>query len=38
MSALSLNEVEYPGGLKKVGLGRVVDGAKAMERLTGGAQ
>jgi len=26
-------EVEYPGGLKKIGLGRVVDGAKAIDRL-----
>jgi hypothetical protein len=26
-------EVEYPGGLKKIGLGRVIDGAKAIERL-----
>ncbi len=27
-------EVAYPGGLKKIGLGRVVDGAKAIDRLT----
>jgi hypothetical protein len=26
-------EVTYPGGLKKIGLGRVIDGAKAIERL-----
>jgi hypothetical protein len=26
--------VTYPGGLKKIGLGRVVDGAKTIERLT----
>ena len=26
-------EVAYPGGLKKVGLGRVVDGAKATDLL-----
>ena len=26
-------EVTYPGGLKKIGLGRVVDGAKAIDRL-----
>jgi len=29
-------QVTYPGGLQKVGLGRVIDGAKAIERLTGG--
>jgi hypothetical protein len=27
-------EVAYPGGLKKIGLGRVVDGAKAIDALT----
>ena len=26
-------QVTYPGGLKKIGLGRVIDGAKAIERL-----
>jgi hypothetical protein len=26
-------EVAYPGGLKKIGLGRVIDGAKAIDRL-----
>jgi len=26
-------EVAYPGGLKKIGLGRVVDGAKAIDQL-----
>lgn len=26
-------EVTYPGGLKKIGLGRCIDGAKAIERL-----
>jgi hypothetical protein len=30
-------EVTYPGGLKKIGLGRVVDGAKAIEKLAGGS-
>jgi len=30
-------EVTYPGGLKKIGLGRVIDGAKAIERLAGGS-
>jgi len=30
-------EVQYPGGLKKIGLGRVIDGAKAVERLAGTA-
>jgi hypothetical protein len=29
-------QIEYPGGLKKIGLGRCVDGAKAIARLTGG--
>ncbi|MBE3096234.1 MAG: hypothetical protein IMZ44_03775 [Planctomycetes bacterium] len=29
-------EVAYPGGLKKIGLGRVIDGAKAIEKLAGG--
>ncbi len=28
-------KITYPGGLVKVGVGRVVDGAKAMARLTG---
>jgi len=28
-------EVEYPGGLRKVGLGRCIDGAQAIDRLTG---
>jgi hypothetical protein len=28
-------EVTYPGGLQKIGLGRVIDGAKAIERLSG---
>lgn len=27
-------EVTYPGGLKKIGLGRVIDGAKAIDTLT----
>ena len=27
-------EVQYPGGLKKIGLGRVIDGAKAIDTLT----
>ncbi len=26
-------EVTYPGGLRKIGLGRCIDGAKAIERL-----
>jgi hypothetical protein len=26
-------EITYPGGLKKIGLGRCIDGAKAIERL-----
>jgi len=30
-------EVAYPGGLKKIGLGRVIDGAKAIEKLAGGS-
>jgi hypothetical protein len=30
-------EVTYPGGLKKIGLGRVIDGAKAIEKLAGGS-
>ena len=32
---LSIEKVEvvYPGGLKKIGLGRVIDGAKAIDRL-----
>ena len=30
-------EVQYPGGLKKIGLGRVIDGAKAIEKLAGGS-
>jgi hypothetical protein len=29
-------QVQYPGGLRKIGLGRVIDGAKAIERLAGG--
>jgi len=31
-------QVTYPGGKQKIGLGRCVDGAKAMATLTGGAQ
>ena len=27
-------QIEYPGGLRKIGLGRCVDGAKAIARLT----
>ena len=27
--------ITYPGGLKKIGLGRVIDGPKAIERLSG---
>ena len=30
-------QIEYPGGLKKIGLGRCVDGAKAVARLTAGS-
>ena len=29
-------QIEYPGGLRKVGIGRCIDGAKAIARLTGG--
>lgn len=29
--------ITYPGGLTKVGLGRVIDGAKAIEALRGAA-
>ncbi len=28
-------EVTYPGGLKKIGLGRIIDGTKAIDTLTG---
>ena len=28
-------QIEYPGGLRKIGIGRCVDGAKAVARLTG---
>jgi hypothetical protein len=31
-------QITYPGGLKKIGLGRCVDGAKAIDRLTQGAR
>jgi hypothetical protein len=31
-------QVTYPGGLQKIGLGRVIDGAKAIEKLTGGSR
>lgn len=30
-------QVQYPGGMFKVGLGRVIDGAKAVRRLRGGS-
>ena len=26
-------QIEYPGGLRKIGIGRCADGAKAIERL-----
>ena len=26
-------QITYPGGLKKIGLGRCIDGAKAIDRL-----
>lgn len=29
-------DVTYPGSLKKVGIGRVIDGAKAIDKLAGG--
>jgi hypothetical protein len=29
-------QITYPGGLKKIGVGRPIDGAKAMERLVKG--
>ena len=29
-------QVTYPGGLRKIGLGRCIDGAKAIDRLVGG--
>jgi hypothetical protein len=29
-------QIEYPGGLRKIGLGRVVEGAKAIAKLTEG--
>ena len=28
--------ITYPGGLRKIGIGRCVDGAKAIQRLRGG--
>jgi hypothetical protein len=31
-------QVTYPGGQQKIGLGRCIDGAKAVATLTGGAQ
>jgi hypothetical protein len=30
-------QVTYPGGHQKIGLGRCIDGAKAVATLTGGA-
>lgn len=33
--AIQKVEITYPGGRTKVGLGRVIDGAKAMRALTG---
>ncbi len=31
-------KITYPGGKAKVGLGRCINGAKAIRSLTGGAQ
>ena len=31
-------ELRYPSGLQKIGLGRCIDGAKAIDKLLGGGQ
>ncbi len=33
--AIQKVQIAYPGGMRKIGLGRCVDGAKAIAKLTG---